>query len=83
MEADHGDDADDTTERQQHQAPFSQVGRPPPIVLISQVNLIKLKRQLKGLLKGNSEFRYNRNVTRVVTKEMADFSTIPLSLEQQ
>jgi hypothetical protein len=31
MEADHGDDADDTTERQQHQALASQACRPPPL----------------------------------------------------
>jgi hypothetical protein len=40
MEAGHGDDADDTIERQQHRAPSIQAGRPPPIVLSSQVNLI-------------------------------------------
>jgi hypothetical protein len=67
-EADNGDDADDTTERQQHQAPSSQVGRLPPIVLTSQVNLIQMQRQLKGLLKGNFEFRNTINGTRVVTK---------------
>jgi hypothetical protein len=74
MEADHGGDADTTTERQQHQAPSSQAGRPFPIVLTSQVNLMQLRRQLKGLLKGNFEYRNTRNGTRVVTKEMVDFS---------
>jgi hypothetical protein len=73
--ADHGDDAD-ITKRQQHQAPSSQAGRLLPVVLTSQVNLIKLQRQLKGLLKGNFAFRHTRNGTRVVTKKMADFSAI-------
>jgi hypothetical protein len=50
MEADHGDD---TTERQPHQKLSSKAGRPPPIVVTSQVNLIQSQRQLKGLLKGN------------------------------
>jgi hypothetical protein len=68
---------DDTTERQQHQAPSSQAGRPPPIVLTSQVNLIQLQRQLKDLLKGKFEFRNTRNGTKVVTKEIVFFfSTI-------
>jgi hypothetical protein len=47
MKAEHGDNADNTTERQQHQAPSSHAGRQPPIVLTSQVNLIKLQRHLK------------------------------------
>jgi hypothetical protein len=74
MEADHGGDADTTTERQQHQAPSSQAGKPPPIVLTSQANLMQLRRQLKGLMKGNFEYRSTRNGTRVVTKETANFS---------
>jgi hypothetical protein len=49
MKADHRNNADDTTEH-------SQGGRPPPIVLTSQVNLIQLQRQLKGLLKNNLSF---------------------------
>jgi hypothetical protein len=53
MEADHGDDAENTTKHQQHQAPSNQAFRLPPIVLTSHVNLIQLQRQLKGLLKGN------------------------------
>jgi hypothetical protein len=71
MKTDHGDNADDTTERQQHQAPCSQAGSPPPIALTSQ-----LQRQLKGLLKGNFEFRNTRNGIGVVTKGSADFSAI-------
>jgi hypothetical protein len=35
-----------------------------------------LQRQLKALLKGNFEFRRNRNGTKIVTKEITDFSTI-------
>jgi hypothetical protein len=48
-QADHGDDADGTTGGQQQQAPSSQAGRPPHIVLISQVNQIHLQRQLRVL----------------------------------
>jgi hypothetical protein len=76
MEADRGDDADDSTEGQQQQAPSTQSCRPPPIVLSFQVNLTQLQRQLKGLLKGNFEYRSTRNGTRVGAKEMAYFSTI-------
>jgi hypothetical protein len=71
MEADHGDDADDTPECQQYQA--------PPIVLTSQVNLIQMRKQLKDLLRGNFEFRNNRNGTRAVTKVMADFQQSALA----
>jgi hypothetical protein len=47
IESDHEENADDTTERQQHQAPSSHGGRPPPTVLTSQVNPIQLQRKLK------------------------------------
>jgi hypothetical protein len=85
MEADHGDDADTTTERQKYQAPSSLAGRLPHIVLTSQVNLTQLQRQLKGLLKGNFGFRSTRNGTRVITKEMAKggFFGQLLSLREQ
>jgi hypothetical protein len=53
----------------------------PLTVLIYEVNLIQLQRQLKGLLKGNFEFRSTRNGIRIVTKEMAHFSTILFHLE--
>jgi hypothetical protein len=69
-------DADDTTERQQYQAPSSKAGRPPPIVLVSQVNLIQLQGQLKGLLKDNFEFCDTENGTKFITKEIIDFSAI-------
>jgi hypothetical protein len=45
-------------------------------VLTSAVNLILVQKQLKGLVKGNFEFRSTRNGTRVITKEMADYSDI-------
>jgi hypothetical protein len=57
----------------QLQTPSSQRGRPPPIMLTSATNLIQLQKKLKGLVKGNFEFRNTRTGTRVVTKEMADF----------
>jgi hypothetical protein len=51
------------------QAPSLVAGRPPPIVLTSAVNLILLQKQLKGLVKGNFEYRSTRNGTRVITKK--------------
>jgi hypothetical protein len=82
MEADHGDDADNATERQQHQEPSNQAGRLPPIVLTSQVNLIQLQRQLKGLAKGSFEFCNIRSGTTVFMKEMADFTAIHSHFER-
>jgi hypothetical protein len=76
MEADHRDDVEDTTECQQHQVPSSEASGLPPIILTSQVNLIQLQRQLKGILRGRFKFHNTRNGTRVVTVEMADFSAI-------
>jgi hypothetical protein len=48
-------------ESQQKQAASSQIGRPPPIVLTSEVNLIALQKQLKDIAKGSFEFRSTRN----------------------
>jgi hypothetical protein len=56
--------------------PNSHRGRPPPIILTSAINLIQLQKQLKGLVEGSFEFRNTRNGTRIVTKEIADFSAI-------
>jgi hypothetical protein len=82
MKTDHGNDVDDSTEDQQQQASSSQAGGPPPpIVLTSQLNLIQSQRQLRGLLKGNFEFRSTRNGTTIVTKEMAGFLAIPSHFE--
>jgi hypothetical protein len=58
-------------------------GRPPPIILTSATNLIQLQKKLKGMVKGNFEFRNTRTGTRVVTKEMADFSAIQQYLTSQ
>jgi hypothetical protein len=51
-------------------------GRPPPIILTSQANLIQLQKQLKNVVKGDFEFRSTRNGTRVVTKGMAVFEAV-------
>jgi hypothetical protein len=61
---------------EQQQAPSLVAGRPPPIVLTSDANLILLQKQLKGLVKGSFEFRSTRNGIQVITKEMADYSAI-------
>jgi hypothetical protein len=58
------------------QEPSSQAGRPPPIMLTSATNLLQLQKKPRSLVKGNFEFRTSRNGTRVVTREMADFSAI-------
>jgi hypothetical protein len=57
-------------------------GRPPPIVLTSTTNLIQLQRKFTKITTGNFEFRNTRNGTRIVTKEMSDFSTIKKYLER-
>jgi hypothetical protein len=51
-------------------------GRPPPIILTANTNLIQLQRQLKNVAKGDFEFRNTKNGTRVITKSMTDFKTV-------
>jgi hypothetical protein len=46
------------------------------------VILMQLQRQFKGFVKGNFEFRNTRSGTRIVTREMADFSAIKIYLEK-
>jgi hypothetical protein len=79
MEADHGDDADDSAVGQQQQALSSHADGPPPIELTSQVTLIKLQRQLKGLSKGHFELRSTRNETRVSRKNVQIFQRSALT----
>jgi hypothetical protein len=54
---------------EEQQGTTNQAGR-PPIILTSTTNLLRLQKQIKGIIKGIS------NGTRVLTKEMADFSAI-------
>jgi hypothetical protein len=56
--------------------PENEMQQAPPIVLTSQEHLIQLQKNLKRMCKGNFEFRSTRNGTRVINKEMADFSAI-------
>jgi hypothetical protein len=56
-------------------------GRPPPIVPTSAINLMKLQRHIRDIVKGNSEFCSTRSGTRTVTKEMEDLSAIKKHLE--
>jgi hypothetical protein len=83
IEADYSDNPNCSTESQQHRAPSNQAGGPPPVVLTSQVNLIQLQKQLKGLLKEKSEFSNTRNGTRIVLKGMSKFSAIHSHFEKK
>jgi hypothetical protein len=74
------EETDPSTQQQQQTAKGA--GRPPPIVLTSSVNLIKLERDIKSIAKNKYEFRTTRNGIRVMTKEMADYSAIKHHLEQ-
>jgi hypothetical protein len=66
----------DGPNKSSQQASSSKQGRPPPIVLTSTTNLIQLQRHIKGIAAGNFEFRNTRSGTRIVLKDMADFSAI-------
>jgi hypothetical protein len=68
-----------TKEKNNHgerQGTTNQAGRPPPIILTSATNLLQLQKSIKGIVKGSFEFRNTKNRTRVLTKEIADFSAI-------
>jgi hypothetical protein len=52
-------------------------------VLTSQVNLIQLQKHLRSLIKIDFELRSTKNGTRILTKEMADFSAIKSHFDTQ
>jgi hypothetical protein len=66
---------------EQRQPSDNNSGRPPPIVLTSTTNLMQLQGKVKGIDTGSFEFRNTRNGTRIIRKEMADFSAIKKFLE--
>jgi hypothetical protein len=59
----------------------NKAGRPPPIVLTTATNLMQLQRHIRDIVTGNFEFRNTRSGTRIVTKEMSDFSAIRKHLD--
>jgi hypothetical protein len=84
MELDQTEDTNTQTDGEhQQQPPNSQRGRSPPIILTSTVNFMQLQRHIKDIVKGSFEFRNTQNGTRIVTKEMADYSAIKEYLSSQ
>jgi hypothetical protein len=57
-------------------------GRPPSVMTTSTTNLIRLQGDLKDQIKGEHEFRNTRNGTRIIAKEMADYSAMKSYLEK-
>jgi hypothetical protein len=58
------------------------LGRPPPIVMTSTINLFQLQSDLKDHIKGEYEFRNTRNGTRIITKEMTEYSAMKSYLQK-
>jgi hypothetical protein len=58
-------------------------GRPPPIVLTSEVDLISLQKELKSVVSGEFFFRNTETGTRITTKNLADYKTIQTLLSNQ
>jgi hypothetical protein len=56
--------------------------RPPSILMTSTTNLILLQTNLKQHVKGEYEFRNTRTGTRIITKEMPDYSGMKFYLEK-
>jgi hypothetical protein len=54
--------------------------RKPQVILMSTINLIQLQRQLRNVVKSDSEFCNTKNGTRVITKSMADFEAVKTHL---
>jgi hypothetical protein len=54
----------------------SKAGRPPPIILTSNVNLIQFQRQLRKVATGDFESHSTKNVTRVINKGIADIEAV-------
>jgi hypothetical protein len=78
-------DMDTTTEAEntllQQEAP-RKPGRPPPIMMTSTTNIIRLQSDLKEHIKGEYEFKNSQYGTRIIIKEMAEYSAIKSYLEK-
>jgi len=61
---------------QQPTAVSNEVGRTPPVIITTSINLLKFQRELKSLMKGTFEFRTTRDGIMTVTKDMADYSAL-------
>jgi hypothetical protein len=68
-------DAPDAQSSAEEVAAPKKSARPPPIVLTSAANLIRLQK-LKGVARQNFELRNTRTGTRVVTKDMVDYQAV-------
>jgi hypothetical protein len=71
----------ETPNSEDQQPSSSKAGRPPPIILTFTVNLIQLQRNVRDIVKGDFEFRNKRSGTRIITKNMEDFSAVRKYLE--
>jgi hypothetical protein len=69
-------DAPGTEYRAAEEPVPGKVSRLPPIILTSDINLIQLQKQLKGIAKQQFEFRSTRNGIRVTTKDMVDYKSV-------
>jgi hypothetical protein len=58
-------------------------GRPPPIVLTSEVKLLCLQKDLKAVVTGEFFFRNTASGTRITTKNMAGYKTVQNLLSQK
>jgi hypothetical protein len=57
-------------------------GRAPPVMMTSSTNLIQFRSYLKEHVKGEYEFRSTRKRTRIIIKEMVDYSAMKSNLEE-
>jgi hypothetical protein len=67
----------DTGDREEEETTKSKgTGRPPPIIVTSNINLIKTQKELDTQLLGTFTIRNTRNGTRFTTKSMEDYTTL-------
>jgi hypothetical protein len=57
-------------------------GRPPPIVMTSTTNFIRLQSDVKDQVKGEYSFRNTRKGTHIITKETVEYSAMKSILEK-
>jgi hypothetical protein len=69
-------EGDKETTDEGKQGSTTQAGRPSTIILTSNKNQLQLQKNISAIVQGSFEFRNTRNGTRVLTKEMVDYSAI-------
>jgi hypothetical protein len=79
------EEASETRSEEEGSETSQKIGKetPPPIIITTQINLLRFQGEIKAIAKGSFELRNTKNGTRVITKEMANYLAIKSQLQKK